>query len=176
MAPRLHPRRDCLGSQQSLETEWRQRAWQFPRAAGKQHAKHPSKDSDDESLDLVERLQNELERTLEEKQLNTGICLQSSLQCGVRWGTSSSKTLYVPLHSAYFTHSVTQEEFDQREKLVQWFSAQNDDLTSTVETLRAELIYSHEENERVSSELDSMCPRAYHKVAQESLIHERSRF
>lgn len=62
---------------------------------------------------------------------------------------------------------------DRREQLIQQLSAQNDDLTSTVETLREELIASHEENERRSGELDSLRSRVYQENAHESLTRER---
>jgi len=56
---------------------------------------------------------------------------------------------------------------------VQQLTAQNDDLTATVETLKEELIASHDEAERVSMELDTLRSRALEESAQESLIRER---
>lgn len=57
--------------------------------------------------------------------------------------------------------------------MVQQLTAQNDDLSSTVDTLKEELISSHEEAERVSAELDSMRTRAFQENAQESYLRER---
>lgn len=56
---------------------------------------------------------------------------------------------------------------------MQQLTAQNDDLSSTVETLKEELIASHEEAERASHELDSIRSRALEENAQESLLRER---
>lgn len=52
-------------------------------------------------------------------------------------------------------------------------SAQNDDLSNTVETLKEELIASHEESNRYSVELDSLRNRTIHENAQETLQRER---
>lgn len=56
---------------------------------------------------------------------------------------------------------------------MQQLTAQNDDLTTTVETLKEELIASHEEAERASNELDTMRSRALQENAQESFLRER---
>lgn len=56
---------------------------------------------------------------------------------------------------------------------MQQLTMQNDDLASTVETLREELIVSHEEAERASRELDSIRSRALEENAQESFLRER---
>jgi len=56
---------------------------------------------------------------------------------------------------------------------VQHLTAQNEDLASTVETLKAELIASHEEAERNSKELDTIRSRVLNENAQESLSRER---
>lgn len=66
-----------------------------------------------------------------------------------------------------------QEELDRREQLVQQLTAEKDDLTATVETLKAELISSHEEAERASSQLDAMRARVLQENAQESLQKEK---
>lgn len=52
-------------------------------------------------------------------------------------------------------------------------TAQNDDLTATIETLKEELIASHDETERVSHEFDSLRSRALEENAQEILVRER---
>jgi hypothetical protein len=56
---------------------------------------------------------------------------------------------------------------------VQQLTAQNDDLTATVGTLREELIASHDETERVSNELDNLRSRALEESVRESLVRER---
>jgi len=50
---------------------------------------------------------------------------------------------------------------------------QNDDLTATVDTLKAELITSNEESERASRELEIMRSRALQENAQEAYQRER---
>jgi hypothetical protein len=57
--------------------------------------------------------------------------------------------------------------------LVQQLTAQNDDLSSTVETLKQELIASNEEVERASNELAAVRTRAFQENAQETLLRER---
>ena len=52
---------------------------------------------------------------------------------------------------------------------MQQLTAEKDDLSATVETLKTELIVSHEEVERASSELDAMRTR----TLQESLQREK---
>lgn len=56
---------------------------------------------------------------------------------------------------------------------MQQLTAQNDDLSSTIETLKSELIASSEEAERASKELDTIRSRALQDNAQESLLKER---
>lgn len=52
---------------------------------------------------------------------------------------------------------------------MQQLTAEKDDLSATVETLKTELIVSHEEVERASSELDAMRTR----ILQESFQREK---
>lgn len=56
---------------------------------------------------------------------------------------------------------------------MQQLTAQNDDLSSTIETLKSELIASSEEAERASQELYTIRSRALQDNAQESLLKER---
>lgn len=56
---------------------------------------------------------------------------------------------------------------------MQQLTAQNDDLTATIETLKEELIASHDETERVSHELDTLRTRVLEESAQEILVRER---
>ncbi|KAL4072537.1 hypothetical protein V8B97DRAFT_2023650 [Scleroderma yunnanense] len=65
------------------------------------------------------------------------------------------------------------EELDRREQQIQQLAAQNEDLTATVETLKAELIVSHEETERTARELDSIRSKALNENTQETLQRER---
>ncbi|KAI6168354.1 hypothetical protein EDD17DRAFT_1527059 [Pisolithus thermaeus] len=65
------------------------------------------------------------------------------------------------------------EELDRREQQIQHLATQNEDLVSTVETLKAELIASHEEAERTTRELDSLRSRALSENAQETIQRER---
>lgn len=56
---------------------------------------------------------------------------------------------------------------------MQQLTVQNEDLTATVETLKAELIASNDEAERASRELEAMRSRALQESAQESFMRER---
>ncbi|KAI3605253.1 guanylate kinase [Moniliophthora roreri] len=125
---------------------------------------HPQQDAeahDDANLDPITRLQRELERTREEKEN-----LATQYRNLVAKLTTMRNTLGNKLKQ-------DAEELDRREQLVQQLTAQNEDLLATVETLKEELITSHEETERVSNELDSMRNRALHENAQEALIRDR---
>ena len=52
-------------------------------------------------------------------------------------------------------------------------TAEKEDLTTTIETLQSELIASHEEAERASTQLDAMRSRVLQENAQESQHRER---
>ena len=56
---------------------------------------------------------------------------------------------------------------------MQQLTAQNEDLSVTIETLKAELIASNEEAERASRELEAMRSRALQENAQEVYLKER---
>ena len=56
---------------------------------------------------------------------------------------------------------------------MQQLTAQNDDLNTTVETLKSELIVSNEEADRASRELEAMRSRALQENAQEAFLRER---
>ncbi|KDQ58354.1 hypothetical protein JAAARDRAFT_192938 [Jaapia argillacea MUCL 33604] len=111
--------------------------------------------------DPIRRLQDELERTKQEKEhlatqynslLGKLTTMRTSLQNKLRQDA---------------------EELERREQLVQQLTAQNDDLSHTLETLKSEVIASNEEAERASKELESMRSRAMHDNAQESMLRER---
>ncbi|KAG5220119.1 Guanylate kinase [Salix suchowensis] len=65
------------------------------------------------------------------------------------------------------------EELDRREQLLQQLTAQNEDLTSTVETLKEELVSSNHEAERAHLELDHVRSRTLLESTQESMLRER---
>ena len=52
-------------------------------------------------------------------------------------------------------------------------TAEKEDLTTTIETLQSELIASHEEAERASTQLDAMRSQVLQENAQESQNRER---
>lgn len=56
---------------------------------------------------------------------------------------------------------------------MQQLSTENDDLKTTVETLKSELVASNEEAEHASRELEDMRSRALQDNAQESYMRER---
>jgi len=57
--------------------------------------------------------------------------------------------------------------------VIQQLTAEGDDLRSTVETLKTELISSNDEAERATRELEALRTRALHENAQESMLRER---
>jgi hypothetical protein len=62
---------------------------------------------------------------------------------------------------------------DRREQLVNQLTTQNEDLNTTVEMLKGELIVSHEEADRAAKTLDAIRSRALEDNAHESLMRER---
>lgn len=56
---------------------------------------------------------------------------------------------------------------------MQHLTVQNEDLTTTIETLKSELIVSNEEAERASKELEVMRTRALQESAQDVYMKER---
>jgi hypothetical protein len=65
------------------------------------------------------------------------------------------------------------EELDRREQIIQTLTAENEDLSSTISTLNAELIGSNDEAERISCELDALRSRTQEDNAYESSVRER---
>lgn len=57
--------------------------------------------------------------------------------------------------------------------MIQALSTQVEDLTATVDTLKEELISSHEEAERATRELDDLRARSLQESSQESFHRER---
>ena len=66
-----------------------------------------------------------------------------------------------------------QEELDRREQAIQQLNAQNEDLSSTIQTLQSEIITSNTEAERASRELEAMRNRALEEDVYESQTKER---
>ncbi|CCL98724.1 uncharacterized protein FIBRA_00729 [Fibroporia radiculosa] len=118
-------------------------------------------ETQDDDLDPVQRLQRELQRTKEEK---------DTLATQYRNLLSKLTTMRTTLGNKLKQDA---EELDRQEQLVQQLTAQNDDLSSTVETLKSELVASNEEAERASRELEAMRSRALQDSAQESYMRER---
>ncbi|KAJ2936478.1 hypothetical protein H1R20_g616, partial [Candolleomyces eurysporus] len=116
---------------------------------------------DGDAEDSVELLQRELERTKEEKdalaaQYNNLLGKLTDMR--TRLGTKLKQDA---------------EELDRREQMIQSLTVQNEDLTATIETLKEELVTSHDEAERSSKELDTLRTRTLQESSQESLMRER---
>ncbi|EGO03918.1 hypothetical protein SERLA73DRAFT_102263 [Serpula lacrymans var. lacrymans S7.3] len=117
--------------------------------------------SEDDTLDPIQRLQQELRREKDEKE---------KLSAQYHNLLAKLTTMRTSLGNKLKQDA---EELDRREQQVNELSARNNDLSSTVETLTAELIASHEESERTARDLDSMRSRVLNDNAQESLLRER---
>ncbi|KAG6834980.1 hypothetical protein H0H93_005946 [Arthromyces matolae] len=130
---------------------------------GSQNGHSPTNgdDIDDTEDDPIAKLQRELERTREEK---------DTLATQYRNLLAKLTTMRTTLGNKLKQDA---EELDRREQEVQHLTVQNEDLTSTVETLKNELIESHKESERSAKELDSMRSRALEENAQETILRER---
>ncbi|KAF9078828.1 hypothetical protein BDP27DRAFT_1310245 [Rhodocollybia butyracea] len=115
----------------------------------------------EENLDPIERLQRELQRTREEK---------DALGTQYRNLLAKLTTMRTTLGNKLKQDAA---KLDRREQLVQQLTAQNDDLTATVETLKEELIATSDESARAATELDRLRNRAFQESAQESLLLER---
>ncbi|KAI0716887.1 hypothetical protein C8Q76DRAFT_617212 [Earliella scabrosa] len=114
-----------------------------------------------EDLDPIQRLEQELQRTREEK---------DTLATQYRNLLAKLTTMRTTLGNKLKQDA---EELDRQEQLVQQLTAQNEDLAATVETLKSELIASNEEAERASRELETMRSRALHDSSQETFLRER---
>ncbi|KAE9408017.1 hypothetical protein BT96DRAFT_803108, partial [Gymnopus androsaceus JB14] len=122
---------------------------------------HDNTDDAEEPLEPIERLQRELQRTRDEKE-----ALGTQYRNLLAKLTAMRTTLGNKLKK-------DAEELDRTEQLVQQLTAQNDDLTSTVETLKEELIATSDESARTAAELDNLRNRAFQESAQESMLRER---
>ncbi|PPQ81925.1 hypothetical protein CVT25_013773 [Psilocybe cyanescens] len=125
------------------------------------HDQSNGTDHGEESDDSIERLQRELDRTKDEKE-KLATQYRNLLGKLTQMRTSLGNKLQQDA-----------EELDRREQLVQQLTAEKDDLNTTVETLKQELMTSHEEAERASSKLDAMRTRVLQENAQESIQREK---
>ncbi|KAH7886880.1 hypothetical protein F5I97DRAFT_1870971 [Phlebopus sp. FC_14] len=132
-----------------------------PSLLGVNGRAHTSHDDDDRDLSPLELLQKQLEREREEKE---------NLASQYRNLLAKLTTMRTTLGNKLKQDA---EELDRREQHIQQLVLQNEDLASTVDTLKAELIASHEESERSSKELDSIRSRALDENAQEAAARER---
>ncbi|KAJ8518820.1 hypothetical protein ONZ45_g4144 [Pleurotus djamor] len=109
----------------------------------------------------IQRLKDELAKTKEEKEV-----LASQYNNLLAKLTAMRTTLGNKLKQ-------DAEELDRREQLLQQLTAQNEDLASTVETLKQELVSSNQDAERAHAELDNVRSRALLESTQESVFRER---
>ncbi|EJF60500.1 hypothetical protein DICSQDRAFT_155665 [Dichomitus squalens LYAD-421 SS1] len=116
---------------------------------------------DSEDLDPVQRLEQELQRTREEK---------DALATQYRNLLAKLTTMRTTLGNKLKQDA---EELDRQEQLVQQLTAQNEDFAATIDTLKSELIAANEEAERASRELETMRSRALHDSSQETFLRER---
>ncbi|TFK48971.1 hypothetical protein OE88DRAFT_1757967 [Heliocybe sulcata] len=116
---------------------------------------------DTEDADPIQRLRDELERTKEEKE---------ALAAQYRNLLGKLTTMRTTLQNKLKQDA---EELERREQLVQQLTVENEDLVSTVETLKSELITSNAEAENASRELEAMRSRALQETAQETMLRER---
>ncbi|KIJ61614.1 hypothetical protein HYDPIDRAFT_115780 [Hydnomerulius pinastri MD-312] len=115
---------------------------------------HTHQDDDQEQdLDPLERLQRQLDREREEKE---------NLASQYRNLLAKLTTMRTTLGNKLKQDA---EELDRRELQIQTLSAQNEDFSSTLETLKSELIASHAESERTARELDLLRNRDLHESA-----------
>ncbi|KAF7325880.1 Guanylate kinase [Mycena kentingensis (nom. inval.)] len=125
------------------------------------HATANGKDSGEDDDDPIAKLQRELERTREEKE---------TLAAQYRNLLAKLTTMRTTLGNKLKQDA---EELDRREALVQQLQAQNEDLTSTVEVLKEELISASSEAERATAEVSNLRSRAFEENAQEMILRER---
>ncbi|KAI0035445.1 hypothetical protein K488DRAFT_43167 [Vararia minispora EC-137] len=117
-------------------------------------------DTSDTPLDPYQRLQKELQRVREEKEV-----LASQHRTLLSRLTTMRDTLGNKLKK-------DAEELDRREQLVQRLQAQNDDLEATVDALKTELLTAHADAERVARELDALRGRALEESTLEASRRE----
>lgn len=117
--------------------------------------------TDDADLSPVERLERELQKAKDEKE-----ALEE------QYSTLVGKVadMRAKLNAKF---KLDAEELQRREEMIQSLNNQVDDLTTTVETLKEELVASHEEAERSSRELDTLRAQTLQESSHEALQRER---
>ncbi|KAI0249202.1 hypothetical protein BJV78DRAFT_1129850 [Lactifluus subvellereus] len=113
---------------------------------------------EDAGLDPISRLQQDLERTREER---------DEFATQYRNLLGRLQTMRSTLGNKLKQDA---EELDRREQQIAQLNAQNGDLMSTVEALQAEVLASNAEAERATQELDAM----RHEASGESLQREQA--
>ncbi|KAG9033930.1 hypothetical protein FS837_002314, partial [Tulasnella sp. UAMH 9824] len=116
--------------------------------------------SNEEPTNEVERLQLELERTRAEKDV-----LADQYNGLLAKLTTMRNTLGTKLKE-------DAEELDRRGELIQQLTAQNENLNSSVTTLRDELVFASNESAKLSEELRVIRSRAVEESAHEASIRE----
>ncbi|KAL1701850.1 hypothetical protein EV121DRAFT_293842 [Schizophyllum commune] len=109
----------------------------------------------------VEGLQQELQRTREEKEALAG---------QYRNLLAKLQTMRTTLGNKLQKDA---EELDRREQQIQQLSAQSEEFAATIEALKEEVMTSNEEAARLSNELSDLRSRALQENAQESMMRER---
>ncbi|KAI0049213.1 hypothetical protein FA95DRAFT_1581896 [Auriscalpium vulgare] len=132
-----------------------------PATNGVKAAINGAHHDDDDTDDPVQRLQQELERTREEKE-----ALAAQYRNLLAKLTTMRNTLGNKLKQ-------DAEELDRREQLVHQLTAQTEDLEATVETLKTELTASNDEAERAARELDALRAHALQESTAEAAQRER---
>ncbi|KAJ8502040.1 hypothetical protein ONZ45_g11901 [Pleurotus djamor] len=125
------------------------------------HVNGTTRTTEDAQDTDIQRLKEELAKTKEEKEV-----LASQYNNLLAKLTAMRTTLGNKLKQ-------DAEELDRREQLLQQLTAQNEDLASTVETLKQELVSSNQDAERAHAELDNVRSRALLESTQESVFRER---
>ncbi|KZT32769.1 hypothetical protein SISSUDRAFT_1072462 [Sistotremastrum suecicum HHB10207 ss-3] len=122
-----------------------------------------SPDANGDAESRVARLQEELERTREERETYASQYRELLARLTTMRSTLGNKL------------KQDAEELDRREQTIATLTLQQEDLQSTVQTLQSELIESNAESERVSNELELMRSRAleYEQTSHEAMMRER---
>ncbi|KAI0262540.1 hypothetical protein BC834DRAFT_890646 [Gloeopeniophorella convolvens] len=100
--------------------------------------------NDDDTLDPIRKLQQELERTREER---------DNFAAQYRNLLGKLQTMRTTLGNKLKQDA---EELDRREQQIAQLGAQNEDLLATVEALQAEVLASNADAERAAHELDTL--------------------
>lgn len=131
--------------------------------------------SSEDGLDPIRKLQQELERTREERDEFAAQYKNLLGKLQTMRNTLGNKLKQDAVRTPgslpdIQTHVSPQEELDRREQQIAHLTAQNEDLLSTVEALQAEALSSNAEAERATRELDALRQEA----SGESLQREQT--